>query len=331
MKKYSPCIVSVLILVGTLTICLPTQAKRDRNSLRLLYWNIQNGMWDGQSDNYNRFVEWTKAQNPDICIWCEAQSKWKTNTAIHMEKQERYLVDNWDVLARRYGHKYIYIGGHHDDFPQVITSKYPIHNKARILGNKSDTLVCHGCGWATVEKNGKTLNFVTVHTWPQRYGYGVKKEDRQRSSEAHEGDYFRRTEMEYILNHTIGLCPHGEKELWMMLGDFNALSPLDNDVYKLPENSSEFLVHNYILKHSPYIDVIKEKHPHQFKPTWADGKQRIDFVYATRPLYNMIKTATVVWDNYTTPVRNSEKTGGFYFWRPADHLPIMMDLDLSIQ
>ena len=111
MKKYSPCIVSVLILVGTLTICLPTQAKRDRNSLRLLYWNIQNGMWDGQSDNYNRFVEWTKAQNPDICIWCEAQSKWKTNTAILMEKQERYLVDNWDVLARRYGHKYIYIGG----------------------------------------------------------------------------------------------------------------------------------------------------------------------------------------------------------------------------
>ena len=49
-------------------------------AVSLLYWNIQNGMWDGQGDNYDRFVAWVKAQDPDICVWCEAASLYYTGT-----------------------------------------------------------------------------------------------------------------------------------------------------------------------------------------------------------------------------------------------------------
>lgn len=316
-------IVLMLLLLAPVSI----QAKGDKNNLRLLYWNIQNGMWDGQPDNYTRFVAWVKAQKPDVCVWCEAQSIWVTNSDKKLDKKDQYLVANWDKLARRYGHKYIYLGGHHDNYPQVITSKYPIHNVARLLGSQSDTLVCHGGGWATIEVNGKTVNIVTIHTWPQAYGYGVSKEDRPRSIAAHEGDHFRRTEMEYIINHTIGQVPGANQQLWMMMGDFNAPSPVDNNVYNFPKDDTRFLTHKFIIEHSPYIDVVKQKNNGIFIPSSVWNGRRIDFVYATKALYDRVKNASIIWDQYTTPVRNAQNLGNF--WHPSDHLPIIVNFDMK--
>lgn len=316
-------IVLMLLLLAPISI----QAKGDKNNLRLLYWNIQNGMWDGQPDNYTRFVAWVKAQKPDVCVWCEAQSIWVTNSDKKLDKKDQYLVANWDKLARRYGHKYTYLGGHHDNYPQVITSKYPIHNVARLLGSQSDTLVCHGGGWATIEVNGKTVNIVTVHTWPQAYGYGVSKEDRPRSIAAHEGDHFRRTEMEYIINHTIGQVPGANQQLWMMMGDFNAPSPVDNSVYNFPKDDTRFLTHKFIIEHSPYIDVVKQKNNGIFIPSSVWNGRRIDFVYATKALYDRVKNASIIWDQYTTPVRNAQNLGNF--WHPSDHLPIIVNFDMK--
>ena len=316
-------IVLMLIILAPVSI----QDKGDKNNLRLLYWNIQNGMWDGQPDNYTRFVAWVKAQKPDVCVWCEAQSIWVTNSDKKLDKKDQYLVANWDKLARRYGHKYTYLGGHHDNYPQVITSKYPIHNVARLLGSQSDTLVCHGGGWATIEVNGKTVNIVTVHTWPQAYGYGVSKEDRPRSIAAHEGDHFRRTEMEYIINHTIGQVPGANQQLWMMMGDFNAPSPVDNSVYNFPKDDTRFLTHKFIIEHSPYIDVVKQKNNGIFIPSSVWNGRRIDFVYATKALYDRVKNASIIWDQYTTPVRNAQNLGNF--WHPSDHLPIIVNFDMK--
>ena len=97
--------------------CLVTSCgnRSDKEHVRLLYWNIQNGMWSGQGDNYDGFVEWVKKQNPDICVWCEAQTIYKTGTADPMEAADRYLTDNWEKLAMRYGHAYWYVGGHRDN------------------------------------------------------------------------------------------------------------------------------------------------------------------------------------------------------------------------
>ena len=40
--------------------------------LKILYWNIQNGMWSDQGNNYDNFVDFVKSEDPDICVWCEA-------------------------------------------------------------------------------------------------------------------------------------------------------------------------------------------------------------------------------------------------------------------
>lgn len=67
-------------------------------------------MWSDQGNNYDNFVEFVKEQNPDICVWCEAESRYRTGTADKMtEYDEFYLPWNWDFLARRYGHQYVLV------------------------------------------------------------------------------------------------------------------------------------------------------------------------------------------------------------------------------
>ena len=318
---------SVLLLAAMLApVCVHARKnpKNPKNNMRLLYWNIQNGMWSGQGDNYDKFVEWVRAYDPDVCVWCEAQSIYKTGTADKMDAADRYLVGNWGELAARYGHKYWYVGGHRDNYPQVITSKYPIENVGRIVGAKPDSVVTHGSGWARIEKNGKTVNIVTLHTWPQGYAYEAK--DRDASHAENGGDKYRRMEMEYICNHTIHSVPGAEKQLWMMMGDFNSRSSRDNWFYKYPAGDTRFLVHDYILQNTPYVDVIAEKYPGEFKTT-TGGKSRIDFVYCTPPLYERVTHADVVTDAYTGPVRDPGKLSNF--WHPSDHRPIVVDFDMK--
>lgn len=292
--------------------------------LRVLYWNIQNGMWDGQNDDYTRFVDWIKQQNPDICVWCEAQSIYKTNTADPMEPENRYLVKNWGELAKRYGHSYWYIGGYRDNYPQVITSKYPIKEIHKITGAEPDSIVTHGAGWAQVEIKGQIINLVSLHTWPQAYAF--QAEDQEKSKSEHGGDKYRRMEIEYICKHTIETIPEADTQNWIMLGDFNSRSRIDNYYYKYPENDTRFLVHDYIQEKTPYIDVIAKKSPNQFKTT--TGKMaRIDFVYCTPPLYKRIIEAKVITDDYTKPVRNPKNLSNF--WHPSDHRPILVDFNLN--
>ena len=312
---------SAILAALLLTAC----QKKEPASLRLLYWNIQNGMWDGQNDHYDRFVNWVKEQDPDICVWCEAQSIWLTDSDQAMPKEERYLADNWGELAARYGHAYWGIGGHRDNYPQVITSKYPIRYVAQIVGEEPDRVVTHGAGWATVEVNGKEINIVTLHTWPQAYAY--RAEDRDASKEEHGGDKYRAMEMQYICEHTIGTVPEADQQLWMMMGDFNARSRVDNDQYGYADDDTRLLVHDYIRANTPYIDVIKEKYPEAFKPSVGHKGARIDFVYCTKPLYDRVTSADIIWDAYTTPIRDPQNLSNF--WRPSDHLPIIVDFDMQ--
>ena len=317
-------ILSISVLLLAAAIVLTTTSARRASNFRLLYWNIQNGMWDGQPDNYDRFVNWVKAQRPDVCVWCEAASIFKDGTDDELPDEACYLPAHWNELARRYGHKYVFLGGYRDSYPQVITSRYPIEEVARITGN-TDTVVCHGAGWARLYVHGKTLNIVTLHTWPQAYGFKVPKEDRERSKAAREGDFFRRTEMEYICSHTIATVPDAADQYWMMMGDFNSRSRVDNWVYHYPEEDSRLLVHDYIHAATPYLDLVHERHPNDFYTT-TGGRARIDYVYCTKPLLDCVIEDRIVSDEYTTPVRNLQKISNF--WHPSDHRPIIVDFNL---
>ena len=185
MKRFLTVILTLMLL------SLSCIASGKGKEFKLLYWNIQNGMWHDQGNGYDGFVKFVKELDPDICVWCEAESRYVTDKAVKMQMPEdQYLPWNWDILAARYGHKYTLVCGKRDTFPQVITSKYPIKIVRRITGNGEDIIVVHGAGWAKVDlgKAGE-LNLVTLHTWPQRYAYLA--EDQKADAAAQGGDVFR--------------------------------------------------------------------------------------------------------------------------------------------
>lgn len=317
---------TALLFVFLFSIFASGASAADR-PLRLLYWNIQNGMWAGQGNDYREFVEFVDSVKPDICVWCEASSIYKTGLDKGLSESERYLPSHWNELAARYGHGYVYKGGERDSYPQVITSRYPIENVKRIIGEEPDSVVTHGAGWVRFNLNGDTINLVSLHTWPQAYAFRVPEERRAANKAAGGGNRYRRMEMEYICRHTIESVPGADRQLWMMMGDFNSRSRLDNRFLGFRADSSAFLCHDYILENTPYIDVISKKYPRSLMSTTADPRLRIDFIYCTPPLYDRIISARIIRNAYTTPVRDPKKQSNFYL--PSDHLPIVVDFDLT--
>ena len=314
--------VLLLILISLFAFNVSSAEGKD---LKVLYWNVQNGMWSGQDDDYNAFVSWVKAQKPDVCIWAEAETIYYTGSSKRLPREERYFI--WDKVASRYGHKYVYVAGHRDGYPQVITSKYPIENVEKIVGDE-ETVVCHGAGWARVRVAGKVLNLVSLHTWPQQNHFnckGAAPEIIKASAEKGEGDMYRAQELKWICEHTILTDKDAAENLWLMAGDFNAISPKDNWVYRLPENSTKFLTHKYILENTPYVDVIWERNPRNFYTTTFE-KKRIDFVYCSPALYDCMLDAQIVEDYYTRPVRDERVRS---FLNPSDHLPIIVTLKIK--
>lgn len=293
---------------------------------KLISWNIQNGMWSDQANNYDNFVEFIKATDPDVCVFCEAKT-------THLESgQEPYLPAGWETLAARYGHPYVYLAQDQDNSPQVITSKHPIRNMKRIAGSQ-DTIVGHGAGWVQIDMDGKTYNIVCMHAMPFAMGGGGRPQGDRPQGGMGTGrgmgfggfggggsDEFRKKEVEYVCNQTILTRDNPAQERWLMMGDFNSISRLDNDHYKLSTDSSIYCVHNYIHDKTPYIDVIANKHPGEFIQSSQNGR-RIDFVYATEPVIKEIKSAEILNSGYTEQHRAS----GAQYWIPSDHRPILIE------
>ena len=164
---------------------------RGSDNLRVLYWNIQNGMWSDQANNYNNFVAWVKKYDPDICVWCESATIYKDNTNSAQASSARFLPDGWAALAARYGHAYTAVGGWRDNYPQTVTSKYPIETLLKITdSDQAGKPVSHGAAIQRVTVKGRTINLVTLHTWPQGYAYEAKDRDASRAENG--GDKYRR-------------------------------------------------------------------------------------------------------------------------------------------
>lgn len=130
----------------------------------------------------------------------------------HLESgQAPYLPDNWDKVAARYGHQYVYLAQDQDNSPQVITSKHPIRNMKRIAGGQ-DTIVGHGAGWVQIDMDGKTYNIVCMHAMP--FSMGGSRSQRGMGFGRPGGggsDEFRKKEVQYVCNQTILTREHREQ------------------------------------------------------------------------------------------------------------------------
>ena len=295
MWKMFTCLRSAIVFVAVTLVAAPESFALNKSgkkeTLRVLYWNIQNGMWAGQPDKYDAFVEWIKSQDPDICIFAEAAQIYYDGTNVQMPNEERYPIDS------------IYV----------------------VKGHEPDTVVVNYSGWYQVRVEGvkKPVNIVTVHLKNARYGYNVPKERRQESADNYEGEQHRIKEVTCILDHTVRRTKNPDKEIWIMAGDFNSYSSKDNYTYKWNDVDKAFQTQDYMTLQSPFFDLVSEYYPDVFMPTC--GNLRIDYMYVSKPVLRACTNVIAQPDSYTKRVNS----GVDKFYIPSDHYPIIAEFKIS--
>ena len=181
----------------------------------------------------------------------------------------------------------------------------------------------HGAAIQRVTVKGRTINIVTLHTWPQAYGFGVGSADQAAANK--EGDKYREFEIKYICAQTVNNPAYASCQDWLMMGDFNSRSRADNWYYGYPENDTRLLVHNHILDHTDLKDIIAERYPGSFISS-TYGNARIDYMYASPSMYARIVNALTVMDKWTTATQSPYVSN---FYDPSDHRPILADFELK--
>lgn len=309
---------------------LKDHADRDGSTLRVMYWNIQNGMWADQDNNYNNFVAWVKKYNPDVCVWCEGETIFNTS-GDKVNGTNRILPNAWASVAQRYGHNYWSKSEDRDNYPQIITSKYPINTLAKIgqIGT-TDAYVEHGSGLFEVEFNGHSVYFVSFHAFAHAYDpkYTSSGTDAQNASAAlYEGDYHREKEIRYVYEQTIEKYP--SQSNWLMMGDFNSISSLDAE-HHTDINDTNWLLHDHILGKDYLKDIIAERNaPEDFFSSINGDSRRIDFIYASPAMYDRIESTAIIIDSWTVLSQDKSVSDKGYFCRPSDHRPILVDFKMN--
>ena len=290
--------------------------KRD-DTLRVLLWNILAGMWTDQHNNYDNLVEWVKKYDPDVCIWTESETIYYDNSKDQItDKTQCYLTDGWAELGARFGHNYMAVSGNRDNYPQTVTSKYPINIVQKITDTHvKGNPVVHGAGHFAIEVNGKKINIVTVHMWPMEYFFGTSTSDTR-------GDYYREFEMQYIVDQTINNPKYAGEEHWLLAGDTNAHSRLDAWFYKHAEDSPKLLTHDVIRNQTNMKDTIGDRYPENHFIETYPTHIRIDFIYVTPELFGRIDNSTVLIDNWCYPRKNGNVQN---WYAPSDHRPLLVD------
>ena len=278
------------------------------NNFKLLSWNIQDGMWCDQFDDYVHFVAYINEINPDIFCIQEAASHWDID-GKNLSHYGRYLPypdqknveskwDNpsgWVALAKRWGHEYVVMGPYKDNYPVVITSKYPIEIIERLRGDENTT-VSHGALYAKVHfTDDISVNLVNLHLQPDNIANASN---------------FRMNEINFYLSKTINSKEHYRDEHWLMMGDFNSNVGKNVDV-EVRKNS--------------YYDLWAEMNSY--------NKSYIDFIYGTESMRKSLKSIDFLYgfahmEKIMYSPNGVAINNGSGVWKYSDHYPVLAEFSL---
>lgn len=262
--------------------------------LRVITYNILEGMKLDTSAGKPNFVNWLKQMDPDV---------------LAMQEVTGFTQASLEKLAQSYGHPYAVLLIEGEKYPVALTSKYPIVNVQKVSDNMD-----RGFIMARI----KDLHVVCLHFTPFDY--------RKRAQE-----------VELMLAH---LHAQPVKQQWMIMGDFNTVSPADSAAYrdgrmvanyqayekkyppiqKLSNGQLDYTVIEKIVANgftdalkTTTPEFVKTVHPKRFEPkTGTDVPSRIDFIFVSKDLVKKIATAKVLVDDFTNNY--------------SDHYPVLMEL-----
>ena len=129
-------------------------------------------------------------------------------------------------------------------------------------------------------------------------------------------------ETEYIINHTVNNPNYASEELWLVCGDMNSRSRRDNWLYKYPEQSTQFLSHDFIASQTNLRDLMAKMYAGNCSMATMGGLARLDFVYASPPMLGYAERAAVIIDSWCLPTKNGNARD---WYAPSDHRPMLID------
>ena len=286
-------------------------------TLRVMFWNIQYGMWADQKNNYDNFVACVTKYKPDVCVWCEAESYYDNNgnTTYRGERGPSTGVGSlkgygnltgWKWLAGRYGHENVSGSDNtNTNFPQIITSKYPI---TRVAGLSASQTGGHPAGLYKINC-GEDVYILSMHLTP---GLTDAANDTKRLNEIQKL-------CQYITPYQDGN--------FLMMGDFNTVSPYDKwyyDGHKYPNmTANPYQALEYLHNNTKLKDIIHESYPDSFLSSVREETQRIDYMYASPKMIQKMKTADILIDEWVK--LEIGPISSMYLCVPSDHRPIIAD------
>lgn len=257
--------VVLIIVLVCLWSCNLSAQRREISGMRVISYNLLEGMKLDSSKNKALFTAWVKRYDP---------------TVLAIQEANGFTQQSIEKLAKQYGHPYAVLVKE-SGYPTAITSKEPILFVQKVVDNMT-----HGFIQATIGG----CNFIVLHLNPHH----EKK---------------RREELNIILQT---VKQTGEKRDWLIMGDFNSVSPLDSLHYS---REKDYTLHAKI-ESVGFKDVLSEK---GFEPTIPTKRYatetkesvRYDFIYVSKKLKKQVVNAFVIRDDFTDNY--------------SDHYPILVD------
>lgn len=290
---------------GDTPLRVETESARHKGTFRLMSWNIQDGMWCDQFNGYDEFVAYVKEYDPDIFCIQEGAAHWNED-GKNLPDMDRILPysgekdpsgqtspQGWIELARRWGHDYVVMGPYKDDYPVVITSRFPLELVQRLAGDET-AKVSHGAVHVKVTPiENFEVNLVNLHLKPG----GDASTDRLR-------------EIDYYLSKTINSEEHYRSLNWLMTGDFN--------------DKADGAVDTRVRKNS-YYDLWAEMHNYT--------GTHIDYIYGTRSMRMSLKSADFLYgfareEQVMYSVNGVELNSGKGLWKYSDHYPVLAEFSI---
>ena len=267
----------------------------DAKQLKIISYNVYNGMKLDESEGKQKYIEWAKAQDADIIAWQEMNF-------FTREKLEKF--------AASYGHKYaILLKESPEDaafFPVAITSKYPIINVNKVVDN-----LWHGALYADIGN----YHFVITHMNP----FWTAKRIDEINLIIDSIKYSRDPKGKWIIAGDLNSFSPADKSDYdksTLLEDIKEKQKKRPILENLVDGKLSYTVQQNLLD-AGFIDALKIKHkefvataPTKVFYDQASVPLRYDYIYVSPPLKNNVIDVEVIKDDFTD--------------KYSDHYPVQM-------
>ncbi|MBC9932647.1 endonuclease/exonuclease/phosphatase family protein [Chitinophaga qingshengii] len=255
--------------------------------LRVLSYNILEGMVTDTTKGKTVFVDWVKQFNPDI---------------VALQECNKFTQKSLEELAATWGHPYAVIVKE-NGYPTGLTSRYPITNIQKVTENMT-----HGFIMANV----LDYNIVVLHLNPHKFR---KRNEEMRNILANVEQ--KNNKKGWILmgdfnSNTPQDLPRLDTNR-VKVAHLNAVKKNPN-IENLNDGNIDFQVQQQMLD-AGFVDALYEYDRLERATAGSDtirSKSRIDYIYLSKDLAKRVKTCHFIYDDFTA--------------KYSDHRPVYMEL-----